>query len=100
MPITLTVDRPRALWAQIGDRQARGMLWGVKYRDGLLTGWTRATLRSIGGETRAKVLRLSLELRDNRLSGAATVLSHTAEGLPIALSYWLNLERRQAGPAR
>lgn len=99
VPITLSVERPKALWTRIGEQPTRGKLWGVAYRDGHLIGWTRAPLRSIGGRPQAQVLRLSLEVQQDRLSGAVTAFARSAEGLPSALSYRADLQRRQAEPA-
>ncbi len=98
VPVTLSVKRPKALWAQIGDPPARGKLSGVNYSDGHLTGWTKARLRSDRGEP-ARMLRLSLEFREDQLSGAVTEFFRSAEGLPNALSYWADLERCGPEPA-
>ncbi len=93
VPITLTVERPKALWAEIRGSSASQKLWGVTFRDGYLTGWTRGHLEAEGKESPAPILRLSLKLREDRLNGAMTVLTRSAEGLPGALSHWVDLKR-------
>lgn len=93
LPMTLTVEPSQGLRARLGaDPEIK--LWGVSFRDGYLSGWMRGHLDAAGTEDPAPVLRLLLKAREQRLTGAVTVLSHSAEGLPSALSRWVELERR------
>ena len=81
---------------KIGSSPTSRKLFGVTFRDGFLTGWARGQLDAEQAEGEAQMLRLSLKLREDRLGGSVTVLSRSAEGLPGALSHWMNLERPAA----
>lgn len=92
LPLSLRLVKPGRLRGRLGDGPERG-LTGAVFRRGDLTAWLTGHLDP--AEADAQRLRLSLTLRGDRLGGALTAFSHSPEGLPSALSYWVDLARRQ-----